>query len=214
MMDFKNMLAISLVFILFASLFGCASSGNGAQKKAPVSSVPPVELENKSVIGDIIANKNIAAANGDTVSVNYIGKLTNGQLFDTSIKEEAQKAGFPLRPSYAPISFKVGAGQMISGFDAAVVGMKIGEEKIVTLAPAQAYGEKSADAVVSVPLDKIGNASGLKVGALLYAQNGATGKVIEITNGTNGTARVDFNHELAGETLVFTIRMVNITKAK
>jgi len=208
-MDFKNMLAIPLVFILFASLFGCASFGSGAQNQIPMSSASLVELENKSLIGDIIANKNIAAANGDTVSVNYIGKLSTGALFDTSIKEEAQKAGFPLRPSYAPLSFTVGAGQMISGFDAAVVGMRIGEEKNVTLLPAQAYGEINADAVISVPLDKIGNSSGIKVGALLYAQNGAAGKVIEITN---GTARVDFNHELAGETLVFTIRMVNITK--
>ena len=203
------MLAIASVFILFASLFGCTSQGTGAQNNGPLTSAAMVELENRSVIGDIITNKNIVAANGDTVSVNYIGKLTNGQLFDTSIKEEAQKAGFPLRPSYAPLSFTVGAGQMISGFDTAVVGMKIGEEKTVSLSPAQAYGEKREDAIISVPLDQVGNSSGMKVGALLYAQNGATGKVIEITN---GTARVDFNHELAGETLVFTIRMVNITK--
>ena len=49
-------------------------------------------MENQSVLGDIIANNNVAAS-GDTVSVNYIGKLTSGVLFDTSIKEEAQKAG-------------------------------------------------------------------------------------------------------------------------
>ncbi|MFA6907800.1 MAG: peptidylprolyl isomerase [Candidatus Micrarchaeia archaeon] len=153
---------------------------------------------------------NIAAANGDTVSVNYIGKLTSGKLFDTSIKEEAQKAGFPLRPSYSPLTFKVGAGQMIAGFDAGVVGMKIGEEKTVTLLPAQAYGEKNPDAIISVPLDKIGNSSSIAVGSVLYAQSGATGKVVEIAN---GTAKIDFNHELAGETLVFTIRMVNITKS-
>jgi FKBP-type peptidyl-prolyl cis-trans isomerase 2 len=210
-MDFKGMLAISTVFILFASLFGCASPGSGAQTPAMAPSAPPVELENKSKIGDIIANKDMAAANGDTVSVNYIGKLTNGTLFDTSVKEEAQKAGLPLRPAYSPLSFKVGAGQMIPGFDAAVVGMKIGEEKTVSLSPDSAYGQKSDEAIISVPLDRIGNSSGIKVGALLYAQSGATGKVIEIKN---GTARVDFNHELAGETLVFTIRMVNITKAK
>ena len=60
-----------------------------------------------------------------------------------------------------------------------------------------------------MPLDKIGNSSGVTVGSLLYAQNGATGKVIAV-NST--TATVDFNHELAGQTLVFTIRMVNITK--
>jgi len=207
-MDIKNMLAISLVFILFASLFGCASPSKGVQAPAPAPTAPLVELENKTVIGDIV-NKDMAAAKGDTVSVNYIGKLTNGTLFDTSIKEEAQKAGFALRPSYAPLSFTVGAGQMIPGFDAAVVGMKIGEEKTVSLSPDQAYGEKRADAIITVPLANIGNSSGMKVGALIYAQNGATGKVTEI-NATD--AKVDFNHELAGQTLVFTIKMVNITK--
>jgi len=209
-MDYRSMLAIPLVFILFAALFGCASPGKGAQAPAAAPGAPLVELENKSVIGDIV-NKNIAAANGDTVSVNYIGKLTNGTLFDTSIKEEAQKAGFALRPSYAPLSFTVGAGQMIPGFDAAVVGMKIGEEKTVSLSPDQAYGEKRADAIITVPLANIGNSSGLQVGALIYAQSGATGKVTAIEN---GNVSVDFNHELAGQTLVFTIKMVNITKAK
>ncbi len=207
-MDSKVMLAIPLAFILFASLFGCASSGSGTANQAPAPGVPPVELENKSVIGDIV-DKNIAAANGDTVSVNYIGKLSNGTLFDTSIKEEAQKAGFPLRPSYAPLSFKVGAGQMIPGFDAGVVGMKIGEEKTVTLPPAQAYGERIADAVISVPLGNL--PPGVKVGSMLQSQTGQAVKVVEM-NSTH--AKVDFNHELAGQTLVFTIRMVNITKAR
>ena len=160
--------------------------------------------------GAMAGNRTIGTvANGDTVHVNYIGRLTNGRLFDTSIKEEAQKAGFPLRPSYAPLSFTVGAGQMIPGFDAAVVGMKQGEEKTVSLSPEQAYGGRRGDAIISVPVGKIGNSSSIKVGALLHAQNGANGKVVGIEN---GIAKVDFNHELAGETLVFTIRMVGIQK--
>ena len=154
-----------------------------------------------------MANTGTAAANGDTVSVNYIGKLTDGKLFDTSIKEEAQKAGFPLRPSYAPLSFKVGAGQMIPGFDAAVLGMKIGEEKTVSLPPAQAYGEKMQDAIISIPLVNL--PPGVAVGSMLQAQNGQAAKVTEI-GATH--AKMDFNHELAGQTLVFTIRMVSIKK--
>ncbi|MFA6328667.1 MAG: peptidylprolyl isomerase [Candidatus Micrarchaeia archaeon] len=203
-MNFGNILAISTVFILFASLFGCAQ---GAQQP-PMSAAPPVELENQSKLGDLIANGK-PAANGDTVGVYYTGKLTDGTVFDTNVKADAQKAGLAVRDSYPLLTFTVGAGQMISGFDAAVVGMKIGEEKTVTLAPAQAYGERNAEAVLSVPLDKIGNSSGVKVGSLLYAQNGASGRVTAL-NST--TVTVDFNHELAGQTLVFTIKMMNITK--
>lgn len=205
-MEFRNILAIASVFILFASLFGCAQ---GASKPL-ASTVPPVELENQTKLGDLITTSK-TVAKGDTVGVYYIGKLTTGELFDTNVQSEAQKAGLPTRPSYPLLTFTVGAGQMISGFDTAVVGMKEGEEKTVTLPPAQAYGEKNPEAIIAVPLDKIGNSTGMKVGAILYAQNGATGKVIEI-NATD--AKVDFNHELAGQSLVFTIKMVNITKAK
>jgi len=205
-MDFRGMLAISSVFILFASLFGCAQ---GPQQPPP-GAAPLVELENQSKLGDLIASGK-TVAKGDTVGVYYVGKLANGTLFDTNVQAEAQKAGLPARPSYPLLTFTVGAGQMIPGFDAAVVGMKEGEEKTVSLPPEQAYGQRRADAVMAVQLDKIGNASSVKVGSLLYAQNGATGKVTAL-NST--TATVDFNHELAGETLVFTIKMATITKAK
>jgi peptidylprolyl isomerase len=200
----ENASAIPLVFILFASLFGCASQG-GAQNP-PAASGPLAEMENQSVIGDLIAN-NLVAAAGDTVSVNYIGKLESGELFDTSIKEEAQKAGFPLRPSYSPLSFKVGAGQMIAGFDSAVAGMRVGEEKTVTIAPEKAYGQVNPDAIISVPLENL--PPNVTVGSMLQTPDGRVVKVAEM-NATH--AKVDLNHELAGKALVFTIRMVSITK--
>ena len=68
----------------------------------------------------------------DTIQVNYKGTLNDGTEFDSSLK-----------PGRTPLEFKVGAGQMIKGFDAAVVGMKLGEEKTVILQPADAYGEKN-----------------------------------------------------------------------
>ncbi len=151
----------------------------------------------------------LSVAKGDTVQVDYIGALENGKVFDTSIASEAKKAGLPLREKYDFLEFQVGAGQMIKGFDAGVVGMKEGEEKIVKIQAADAYGGRDESRVISIPVDRIGNSSDIKVGAELYAQNGAAGKVIAIEN---GTAKIDFNHELAGKDLVFTIRMVKIFK--
>jgi FKBP-type peptidyl-prolyl cis-trans isomerase 2 len=199
----KTIAAITLaVFLSFALIMGCASNAQENGQKAGNN----VTITNG---GNTMANNTTArvAKNGDTVSVDYIGKFENGTLFDTSVKSEAQKAGLPLRPSYSPLEFKVGAGQMIAGFDEAVVGMKEGEEKNVTLPPEKAYGQRRDDAIISIPLEKIGNSSAIKVGSHLYAQNGASGVVTEIKG---GNATVDFNSEMAGKTLVFTIRMVKI----
>ncbi len=145
----------------------------------------------------------------DTVSVDYVGTLENGTLFDTSLESEAKKAGLPLRSSYEPLAFKVGAGQMIPGFDAAVLGMKVGEEKTVTIPPAQAYGEPNPQDVVQVPLTQL-QAGGIqtRVGVHVATRTGAEG-VITAINAPNAT--VDFNHPLAGQTLTFRIILRGIT---
>lgn len=192
-------LLILLSLIVPALLLGCI--GN-----------PPAGDNSSSNGGDIMKNQTSetqTVAKGDTVQVDYIGALENGTVFDTSIASEAKKAGLPLREKYDFLEFKVGAGQMIKGFDSAVVGMKEGEEKIVKIAPSEAYGERDEAAVISIPVERIGNSANIKVGVELQAQNGAVGKVVEITN---GTAKIDFNHELAGKNLVFTIKMVKIFK--
>ncbi|MDR1775205.1 MAG: FKBP-type peptidyl-prolyl cis-trans isomerase [Actinomycetes bacterium] len=71
---------------------------------------------------------------GDTVKVDYTGKLTDGTQFDTSIGRE-------------PLEFTVGAGQMIAGFDAAIPGMKVGETKTVTIPPEEGYGDRQVGSI-------------------------------------------------------------------
>jgi peptidylprolyl isomerase len=68
-----------------------------------------------------------AAESGDTIEVNYTGRFQNGQVFDTSVGR-------------APLKFTLGAGQLIQGFDEAVVGMRVGDRKTVTIPPEKAYG--------------------------------------------------------------------------
>lgn len=87
---------------------------------------------------------------GQTIKVDYVGKLLDGRVFDTSLASIANDdASYPKtlsftkrsNSSYTPLTFQVGAGKMISGFDDAVVGMKVGETKTVTLTPDEAYGD-------------------------------------------------------------------------
>jgi FKBP-type peptidyl-prolyl cis-trans isomerase 2 len=194
--------SIFSILVLALLLFGCTQTEN--QNATPTSSASiQASIQPTTQGGD----GTMTAQNGDTVSVDYVGTLDNGTVFDTSIKAEAQKAGLPLRPSYSPLEFTVGAGQMIAGFDKGVVGMKEGETKTVHLTPSEAYGEKRADAIISVPIANVPN--GTKVGSQLSASNGAPGVVIEV-NATH--VKIDFNHELAGKALNFKIIMRKITK--
>jgi len=83
----------------------------------------------------------ITAQNGDTVSVHYVGKFPGGKVFDTSMKAEAIKAGlFNLARDYKPLQVVLGRHQVISGFEEALVGMKINETRDITLPPEKAYG--------------------------------------------------------------------------
>jgi peptidylprolyl isomerase len=131
------------------------------------------------------------AQTGDTVSVHYRGTLDNGEEFDSSRGRE-------------PLTFTIGVGQVIEGFDSAVTGMAIGESRTVRLEAAQAYGERRDDLVVAVPKDQApeGLAEGQQV---LLGNTPAT--VIDV-NDTEIT--VDANHPLAGEALTFEIELVSI----
>ncbi|MFA6048712.1 MAG: peptidylprolyl isomerase [Candidatus Micrarchaeia archaeon] len=151
----------------------------------------------------------VSVKNGDSISVDYVGTLEDGTVFDTSVKAVAEKAGLPLRPSYEPLSFAVGAGQMIKGFDAAVVGMKVGEEKTVKIPAKDAYGERSNANVMVINTTQLELMLGAKpaAGMMLYSNTGAQGK---ITATNSSQTEVDFNHELAGKTLVFKITVRKI----
>jgi FKBP-type peptidyl-prolyl cis-trans isomerase 2 len=90
----------------------------------------------------VVAMSEVRAQNGDTVSVHYVGKFPGGKVFDTSMKAEAMKSGLytPAR-DYKPLQVVLGQHQVISGFEEALVGMKVNETKEITLPPESAYGK-------------------------------------------------------------------------
>jgi FKBP-type peptidyl-prolyl cis-trans isomerase 2 len=95
----------------------------------------------------------LVAQNGDVVSVHYVGKFPGGKVFDTSMKAEAVKAGIfnPAR-DYAPLQVTLGAHQVISGFEEALLGMKVNDTKEVTLPPEKAYGRTGRHPMVGKTL--------------------------------------------------------------
>jgi peptidylprolyl isomerase len=139
------------------------------------------------------------AKNGDTVQVNYTGKLADGTVFDSSVGRE-------------PLEFTLGAGQMIPGFEKAVFGMKVGEKKTVTIPVDEAYGPHRDDLVIEVPRDKLPAGLTPEVGQQLGVKqaDGSTA-VVTITNvSDNNTVTIDANHPLAGKDLTFEIELVKI----
>ncbi|MBU4374215.1 MAG: FKBP-type peptidyl-prolyl cis-trans isomerase [Euryarchaeota archaeon] len=82
--------------------------------------------------------------NGDKISVDYTGSLENGKVFDTSIESVAKEKNlFAPGREYKPLKFNVGKGEVIKGFDEGVVGMMVGETKILTIPPEKAYGQSN-----------------------------------------------------------------------
>jgi FKBP-type peptidyl-prolyl cis-trans isomerase 2 len=145
---------------------------------------------------------------GDHIAVDYIGRFENGSVFDTSLEQVAVDSGLysPSR-NYKPLNFVAGHGQMIEGFDEAVIGMAVGEEKTVTIPPEKAYGNYSQDRLFQFPLEEFTNANitpevGAKVPTML-----GTCTIVDVAE---GNVTLDCNHQLAGETLVFTIQVVSI----
>ncbi len=141
----------------------------------------------------------LIAKSGDTVKVHYTGKHEDGQIFDTSQERE-------------PLEFVLGAGQMIKGFEKAVLGMSVGAEKTITLKPEEGYGEVNPEMVFPVKRQDIPDTVQLQIGTQLSAQT-AQGQSIQVVVKEIGDEEVllDANHPLAGKNLVFELHLVEVT---
>ncbi len=129
-----------LVATVSAAVLLAACGKSAETEKTPVAGTPAGVT---TVSADRIVKE------GDTVAVDYLGKLEDGTVFDTSIKSEAEKTPkFNPNRDYSPLLFTVGAGQMIKGFDKGVLGMKVGEKKTLRLPPEEAYGTGGTEEVV------------------------------------------------------------------
>lgn len=136
-----------------------------------------------------------AVKTGDTIRVAYTGKLESGEVFDTSEGREGLK-------------FTVGAGQLIKGFDQAVLGMTIGDKKTVTIPPEEAYGPRDENRLVDIPASAIPAEMEIKEGMQLQLSDPNGNPVMAVVAEIGEeTIKMDVNHVLAGRTLVFDIKI-------
>lgn len=90
---------------------------------------------------------------GDNISVDYIGSLQDGKVFDTSIEQVAKENNlFSPGRDYTPLNFTVGKGRVVKGFDEGVIGMKVGETKTLIIPPEKGYGPINPRAIQTIPI--------------------------------------------------------------
>lgn len=132
---------------------------------------------------------------GDKISLDYTGTLTDGTVFDTSVGNQ-------------PLEFTAGAGQMITGFDKAVIGMRLGEEKKFTLKPEEAYGSRLDELTMSMNKTELSDMIGQEpyLGMVLYSASGS----VTVIGLNEENVTLDLNHPLAGKELTFDIKILKI----
>ncbi len=140
------------------------------------------------------------AKQGDTVKVHYTGKLEDGSTFDTSVGGE-------------PLEFTMGDGELLPAFEKAVMGMKAGDSKTVTLTAEEGYGPYREEMVLEVDRGQIPPDINPEIGQQLELKqaDGDQEIAVVVTASTDKSITLDANHPLAGKPLVFDIELVEIT---
>jgi len=138
------------------------------------------------------------AKKGDSVKIHYTGRLDDGEVFDSSKDRE-------------PLSFTLGSGQVIPGFDEGVTGMAIGEEKTIKIPHTQAYGERKPELLIEVERAQLPKDLKPKVGMQLSmtTEDGREAPVL-IKKVEEAMITLDANHPLAGKDLTFDLTLVAI----
>ncbi len=141
----------------------------------------------------------MAVKTGDKVKVEYTGKLDDGNIFDSS-----EKHGKPLE-------FEVGKGMVIAGFEEAVIGMNVGEEKEVKIPSEKAYGKHNPALIKKVPKAQIPTDKELKENMIILVglPNGQQipAKIVAVSD---EDVSLDLNHPLVGKTLTFEIKLIEL----
>jgi peptidylprolyl isomerase len=135
------------------------------------------------------------AKKGSTVKVHYTGKLEDGMVFDSSLNRD-------------PLQFRIGDGEIIPGFEQAVIGMEAGELKTAKVPADEAFGPHDQEKVYVV--DRSNLPPEAKVGQRYQIEGGDGPNVVTVTQVSEGSVTLDGNHPLAGRDLVFDIQLLEV----
>lgn len=183
--------------ILAALALTLAACGGSGTAETTVDTGPAPGPDGETTVPSTSAGRggDGLASSGDTVAVEYVGTLGDGSEFDSSEGRD-------------PLTFTIDDGTMIKGFNDAVVGMRVGDSKTVTIPTEEAYGDYQEGLAIEVPLEQLPD--GVSTGDQLVSP---TGQVVTVLEVNDEFAVVDTNHFLAGEDLTFEITLVSLIPA-
>jgi FKBP-type peptidyl-prolyl cis-trans isomerase 2 len=185
-----------LAIVLFALAIIVAACSDSGASEDPVDESTNATVETDAGTPEASEGGELVATDGDIVEVHYVGTLDDGSQFDSS------------RERGTPLTFTLGTGEVISGFDDAVRGTKVGDVNTVRMEAADAYGEPSDEFIIDVPFNP--EQGDIEVGDQVFLNNGQPATILAITD---ETVTLDANHPLAGEALTFEIEVLSITRS-
>lgn len=136
---------------------------------------------------------------GDKIKVEYTGLLEDGTVFDSSSLKGC------------PLEFEVGSGQLLRKFEEAVVGMNTGEEKEIVISPEDGYGEHKSEFLKEISKEYFPDDQEIGPGMffMMVMQDGRQ-RPVKISSISEDNVTIDLNHPLAGKTLIFKIKVIEI----
>jgi len=152
----------------------------------------------------------VKASAGDFVRLEFTGRDASGKVFETTREDDARKAGlFDSRVKYSPALVVVGKGQLLPGLDDALAGAEEGTEQNIVVPKEKAFGSRDPDLVRVVPLAQFKQANVDPVPGAVVELDGRRARIQSVDG---GRVRVDFNHELAGQDLSYSFKVVRVMK--
>jgi peptidylprolyl isomerase len=135
---------------------------------------------------------------GDTVTVNYTGRLEDGTIFDSSLNEGRE-----------PLTATLGAGSLIPGFENGLTDMIVGESKTIEIEPENAYGDHNPEMITYVQKHQVPDT--VQVGETLQANTPNGPIIVTVMEIDEATVKLDANHPLAGKKLIFDLELMGIS---
>jgi FKBP-type peptidyl-prolyl cis-trans isomerase 2 len=143
----------------------------------------------------------------DFIEIEFTGKIKDGEVFDSNIKEDMKKLheghDHPVEPK--PFIFCLGQGMFLKALDDFLIGKKLGEKYEIELEPEKAFGKRESSLVQTIPMRFFKEQKLNPFPGVMLNFDGRPGKVLTVSG---GRVMVDFNHTLAGKTVVYKIKII------